>query len=30
MSSLFVVQEIPDCDISDEMEIYKKKMAEKQ
>ena len=30
MVPLFVVQEIPDCDIPEEMKIYKEKLAEKQ
>ena len=30
MPPLFVVQEIPDCNIPEEMKIYKEKLAEKQ
>ena len=30
MVTLFIVQEIPDCDIPKKMKIYKKKLAEKQ
>ena len=30
MVTLFIVQEIPDCDIPEKMKIYKKKLAEKQ
>ena len=30
MAALFVVQEIPDCDVPGEMKIYKENLPEKQ